>query len=221
MTILGVDLSLNHSGFVQLNAATGVMEWWYAVSDTKSHSANRDNVAFMPYKKAGNDREQINLRRLAWWNGELPRIMGWVQPTHVGIEDYAIRAESVAAYQIGEVGGVARLAALAVGAKIRLHDPLTVKMFTAHMGNAQPITVAIAVRERWPETEVWASLPEIVMVDLCCAYALARMTYVETKLRSGELQLKDLEHEKEIAVFQRATKANPVSLLGREWLGLE
>ena len=221
-TNLGIDLALNHSGFVLLDG-DGEMTWWYYVSDVSKHvPSGCDYAALMPHSKGkkGEDRETVNARRLDWWSHQLPFLVTHVQPTHVGIEDYAISAQSNSAYQIGEVGGLARLAALKAGAKVRLHDPMTVKMFGAHAGNAQPETVAAEVRERWPETQVWDVLADVPRIDLACAYVVARMVFVETKLRDGTMKLSDLDHEKEIAVFQRATKANPISLLGRDWIVL-
>lgn len=225
MSILGIDLSLNHSGFVELDEVMGMMTWWHFVSDTPGHTKHRPpgQAAHMPYKKdkgKGVDREQANAQRLAWWQLHLAWICHSRSPKYVGIEDYALQAQSNAAYQIGELGGLARLAAFEVGALLRLHDPMSCKMFGAHMGNADSTELAAQVRERHPETQVWDVLPDLARIDLACAYVVARMVFVETKLRDGTMQLKDLHHEKEIAVFQRCTKANPVSLLGREWITL-
>jgi Holliday junction resolvasome RuvABC endonuclease subunit len=226
--ILGIDLALNHSGFVALDD-DGAMDWWHFVSDKPAHAKGLDEdvATTMPYTKeqlkrqgSVDDRESINAKRLAWWSDMLPWIVGRVAPTHVGLEDYAISAASNSAYQIGEVGGAARLASLKSGAVLRLIDPMTVKMFAAHMGNAEPVTVAEEVRTRWPETQVWDTLADLPRIDLACAYAVARMVYVETKLRAGTMTLDELEHDKERAVFCRCTKANPVSLLGREWISL-
>ena len=226
--ILGIDLALNHSGFVALDDE-GSMTWWHFVSDKPAHAKGLDEDAAttMPFTKeqikrsgGADDRESINAKRLAWWQSMLPWIVGRAQPAFVGIEDYAISAASNSAYQIGEVGGAARLAAFGVGAKLRLHDPMTVKMFSAHMGNAEPEAVAAAVRERWTETQIWDSLASLPRIDLACAYVVARMVYVETKLRDGTMGLDQLEHDKERAVFNRCTQANPVSLLGRDWISL-
>ena len=222
MSILGIDLSLNHSGFVELDEVIGTMCWWHFVSDTAGHTKRQRNCSFMPHKKekGKTDREQINAERLAWWQIQLAWILHTRSPKYVGIEDYAIQAQSNSAYQIGELGGVARLSAIEVGAHLRLIDPMTVKMFSAHMGNAEPETVAQEVRTRWPETQIWDSLPDLPRIDLACAYVVARMVFVETKLRDGTMLLKDLEHDKERAVFTRCTKALPVSLLGRDWITL-
>ena len=226
--ILGIDLALNHSGFVALDD-DGLMPWWHFVSDKPAHAKGLDEdvATTMPYTKeqikrsgSDDDRESINAKRLSWWSRMLPWLVGRADPTHVGIEDYAISAASNSAYQIGEIGGLARVSSLNRGARLRLHDPMTIKMFAAHMGNAEPEAVAAAVRERWPETQIWDSLASLPRIDLACAYVVARMVLVETKLRSGALTLDELEHDKERAVFNRCTQANPVSLLGREWITL-
>lgn len=217
--VLGIDLALNHTGFVELDE-TGHMSWYKFVSNVAKHAKDDPkHGVLMPWdKKAAGDREQLNAKRLAWWQLYLTEVLHSRKPTHVGIEDYAIQAESNSAYQIGEVGGMARLAAFEVGANVRLIDPVTVKMFAAHNGTAAPETVDIAVRDDYPETQIWNGLPNLPRLDLTAAYVVARMVLIETKLRAGTMQLKDLNHEKEISVFTRCTKANPVSLLGRDWI---
>ncbi len=222
--IIGIDLALNHSGFVELDS-DGCLSWYQFVSDVPKHSKDYPLGVLMPHTKEkgrdqGKDREQVNAERLAWWQLHLMHVMHDRKPKYVGIEDYAIEAQSNSAYQIGEVGGQARLAAFEVGAKVRLIDPTTVKMYSALNGAAAPETVDIAVREEFPETQIWNNLPNLPRLDLTAAYVVARMVFVETKLRTGEMQLKDLPHEKQIAVFTRCTKANPVSLLGRDWIML-
>lgn len=217
MRILGADLALNHSGFVLLNEK-GDMEDWTFTSDVKKHVASCGLL--MPFaKKPGLDREQNNARRLHWWSKYLPTLIESWKPTHAGIEDYALSAKGQSMYQIGEIGGLLRLAALKRNVKVRLHDPLTAKMFAAHHGQAQPETVMMAVLERWPETQVWKDLELIPQIDLAVAYVMAMMVFAEIKLRAGKLKLESL-HEKEIAVFNRTTQANPQNLLARDWITL-
>lgn len=222
-TVLGIDLSLNHSAFVTLNER-GKLARWCFVSATKSHQEKYDNGTWMPYEKKGKDmdREQNNARRLVWWSDYITNLLAELMPTHVGIEDYAFSSDSNSAYQIGEVGGIVRHAVLVAGwaPKLRLHDPTSVKMFGAHAGSAEGETVMMEVRERWEETKVWDPLPNTVKLDLAPAFVIARMVYAEVQLRAGRMQPSDLGHEKEIAVFNRTTQQNPVSLLGRDWITL-
>lgn len=221
MRILGIDLALNHSGFVFLNEKGDMDRWLFTTAKPKI-AASHKNGYHMPHEKAPHiDREQNNANRLFWWSKFLPRMVDTYKPTHVGIEDYAISAKGQSMYQIGEVGGAARLAVLTAAHKpeLRLHDPLTVKLFAAHHGGAHPETVMMEVLARWPETKVWDALALEPKIDLAVAYVLAKMTWTEAQLRSGKLVLASL-HEKEIAVFNRCTKANPTNLLSRDWITL-
>lgn len=101
--------------------------------------------------------------------------------------------------------------------KLRLHDPMSVKLYGAHHGSAKPETVMMAVYERWPETQAWQSLAMNPQLDLTAAYVIADMVYQEERLRTGQATLKEF-HQKEIAIFNRTTKANPTNLLSRDWI---
>lgn len=228
MRILGMDLSLNHSGFVELDAK-GKVTWYDYVTDTKSHCVLGKGTHFIKSKLP--DRQQVAMERLVWWRWRFSQILKERKPTHVGIEDYAIRAEGNSIYQIGEQGGEARLAVWTAGAALRLHDPLSVKMFGALNGVATPPELAECIREELamrgeagdlfsqhhpPKMEHGAgkNSPEY---DLCSAYTLARLVYTELLLREGKLRLSSLP-PKQVQVFQRVTKSYPINLLGREWL---
>jgi Holliday junction resolvasome RuvABC endonuclease subunit len=221
--IIGIDLSPNHAGLVELNAA-GELAWFDYVTETKS-AVGRQRGVYLAGKEKGEDPQQFQLRRLAWWDKHLADVFARRDPTHVGIEGYAFAVKSNSLYQIGEVGGAARLAATRVGARLRLHDPDSVKMFGAHNGHASAWEIVMAVRERWgarfdgcnPPPPKKGDQNTLVEEDLAAAYVVARMCWTELELRAGRLRLSDL-HEKEVQVFQRATKHQPVSLLGREWL---
>lgn len=212
--VLGIDLSLAHAGFVYLDDL-GKLEYWLAVTDKASAAKASKQILYFPTIKT-DDRTAASLRRLRRWEDFFVTQLSMAQ--YVAIEDYALRAASNSSYQIGELGGLARLHFLDQNAKLRLHDPLTVKMFVAHNGSATPDDILSATYERWPETEeAWGNLPPAVALDLAPAFGLAKMAWAEVQLRSGKLLLSDL-HEKEIQVFNRATKANPTSILSREWI---
>jgi Holliday junction resolvasome RuvABC endonuclease subunit len=155
----------------------------------------------------------------------MPRV-----PHYVAIEDYAVRAEQGAHY-LGEAGGIARILCWFRGVSLRLHDPVTAKMFVAHDGTCQKDEVERCVLERWgvdfskfnqPRPNPTEKKPNpkqnrTTSEDLSDAFALAQMAWTEVQIRRGELNLSDL-HPKEIQVFNRVTKTYPVSLLGRDWI---
>lgn len=212
--VLGVDLSLAHAGFAYLDDL-GKLEYWLAVTNKVSEAKASKQIIHFPAIKM-DDRTAASLGRLGRWEDFF--VMQLSMAKYVAIEDYALRAASNSSYQIGELGGLARLHFLGRGVKLRLHDPLTVKMFVVHDGAAKPEDTLSATYERWPETkEAWGHLPVSVALDLAPAFGLAKMAWTEVQLRSGKLLLSDL-HEKEIQVFNRATKANPTSILSRDWI---
>lgn len=224
MGILGIDLSLNHAGFVELNSS-GRVEWFAFVSDTRA-AADREHGVYLPRSKV-DDRQQAGIERLAWWSRYLRQALDHVAPLVVGIEDYAFLAQSNAAYQLGELGGVARLAALGAGARLRLHEPQTVKMFGTGSGAATGQLVAHAVRAEIGDLfaacnqpakpgKAQNTLPE---EDLAAAYVVARLVWTEIELRAGRMALSSLD-EQRLRVFNRCTKAHPINLLARDWLEL-
>lgn len=215
--ILGIDLSLNHAGLVMLNDL-GRVVWYQYVTDKSTRGAKRRfaNAVHMNVKKT-KDRQQMNAARLWWWSQHIRHTLKEQIPDYVGIEDYAIRAQSNSAYQIGELGGLVRLSALECGAMLRTHDPLSVKMYTTLMGNAKPAEVAEHVMSRYAAPSDWRNFKEEALFDLCVAYAVARMVLDELKVRQGHLDLRDLE-DKQRQVFNRITKSYPVNLLSREFI---
>lgn len=213
--VLGMDMALNHSGFVTLDDYHNIL-WWGYTTDKATHVKQNGTRMQIP-KPENKDANQFSLWRLLWWQKIIGDVIACQEPSYVGIEDYAFSTRGMPHLK-GELGGVARLAAINNGAKLRLHDPTSIKMYIAHNGLAKPETVAGAVFERWPETKkAWDGETDLVKQDLAVAYAIARMVLDEIMLRMGKLQLKDF-HEKEVQVWNRTTKAYPVSILGREFL---
>lgn len=224
MKVLGLDCSLNHGAVVQL--VDGELDkFWYWT--TQAGSAKKHSLARRLVLPKTDDPNVLKHWRLAWIRDFLLEIIRKSRPDFAAVEDYAIRAEQGAHY-LGEVGGLARLLLWQHGIKYRTHDPIAVKMFATHDGTADKALVEEACSERWGADFSEYNQPapankakkqnRATSEDLCDAYVLARLTYVEAEIRAGRLQLTDLEHDKERQVFNRTTKHQPVNLLGREWL---
>lgn len=233
----GWDLSLNHGGFVELDE-DGSIVWFKYVTQVKSAAEKgRGHGIHVPFvsnaekaKKAGaGDKASMSITRLMWWKQWLSVQLRARTPSHVAIEDYAMRAEGNSVYQIGEQGGIARSLCWFYKASMRLHDPLSVKMFGALNGTVTPPMLADAIKTRTRESGVdfgkynlkertgdtkSQDLPEY---DLSSAYVLAWLALTEVKLRAGLLDIATL-HEKQRQVFNRVTKTYPESILSREWI---
>ena len=229
----GVDISLNHAAFVELDV-NGKMKWFRYIIDTAKNAVATHGGIHMPIKKPkGGDPDAFQMARLLWWKSTINALL--VERTieavpalasytlHVAVEDYAPMTEGNAEYK-GELGSIVRLEVLEAGAKLRLHEPMTVKMFVAHNGGATPEDVADAAQERWPESELFRVLPlggsGAGQLDCFTAYGLAQMCLIEWRLRKGKISLESL-HDKERQAFARVTKRQPVNLLGRDWLSKE
>lgn len=217
--VAGIDLSLNHAAATMLRDGELVNYAFITdiASDAKKQFGTRLNLQSVR-KEFQNDRHRV----LAWRINEMSKwlrtlLVGWA-PDRVVIEDYALRAEH-GAHQMGEIGGVARWMCYNMGIPFRLHDPTTLKMFAAHDGTCSKDQIEISVRERWNVdfSHVNAGKTTQTSEDLCDAYSLSKLGHAELMLKTGRIALASL-HEKEIRVFHRVTKAQPICLLEREWI---
>ncbi len=227
----GWDVSLNHSAFVELTDGelTNFWYWTTTVGSANRSKEHGNRLKLLDSKKVG--KQAMSVHRLAWIENFIDKvILQPNMPDYVGIEDYAIRAEQGAHY-LGEVGGLARILCWFRGVHMRLHDPISVKMYTAHDGTCQKDSIERAVLDRWgadfskynsPPAKPTARNPaprqnRTTSEDLADAMAIAQMVWAEVRLRSGHVLLSDM-HKKEVQVFNRVTKTYPISLLDREWI---
>jgi len=213
---LGADISLNHSGFVLLDEDGNYITLTY-ITDKKASADKLKKLAHLWKKPATKDRQIMEVARIAYLSSALEKIVDQLSPDFVATEGYAY--DMPRAHQLGEVGGIFRLLLWKLKIPFRIHDPLTLKMFAAHQGNADKEAVVKAVKKRWDwDFSGYNGGKDLTTEqDLCDAYTLAEMCRTEWLLRRGALRLSDL-HEKEVQVFQRATKAAPISILGRDWI---
>ena len=235
--VQGWDVSLNHGAFVELINGDFKRAWF--VTNTKANAKRYDgneglsiiSVRVPPSPKDRLLKDAYDIERLDWWRLYLEELVDESRPTHVGIEGYAMGA-SMHAHQIGEVGGQARLACWQIEQlKLRVHDPMSVKMFTAHHGHAEKEDIKSAVLERWglcfdffdpPRSKPTKKNPNgtqntFTSEDLADAFAIAKLVWYELCLRNGRMTMDQL-HTKEIQVFNRVSNAWPVNILGREWI---
>lgn len=220
--VLGADISMNHGAFVNLEEGE-LAGYQYVTDRQKVAKMSKEHGTYMFAHKL-RDMHERGVVRLAFWSSYLAKRFALGPAVYVGVEDYAYGA-AMNAHQIGEVGGLFRLKAWLRGHAIRFHDPKSVKMFAVHDGSADKREVAYFVQERWPETKEFARYSyvrgktdyTVVEEDLCDAFAVAKLVWLEVQLRRGDVLMKDL-HEKEVQVFNRVTKQWPVNILGRSWL---
>lgn len=225
IVVQGWDISLNHGAVVQLRDGELDAYWFYSdkagsVARAKKHGSRVE----LPTTTRQPDKHIRSIIRLDWVSRWIERVALATLPGYVALEDYAVGADQGAHY-LGEIGGQARRLMWAHGVRYRLHDPIAVKLFVAHDATAQKDLVEDSVRERWGAdfsdcnaTSSGKGKPSRqTSEDLADAFGLAQMAWAEYRLRKGLVHLSQL-HEKEIQVFNRATKAFPINVLGREWI---
>jgi Holliday junction resolvasome RuvABC endonuclease subunit len=224
MSVLGLDLSLNHGGAVALSESGSVDGYWFVTDRKGAVDRGKSRGVRSPVKKKGMDAEQHQLNRMYFYTRWLWDIVMEAQPEYAGIEGYAFAAISNSSYQYGELGGLARYVLThRTSCKLRVHDPQSVKMFATGKGNAPTPALLDAVCDLEPEMFArWTSIERglkgnPVGEDLAVAYWIAQLVCVELALREGRMRLSSMKAH-EIRVFNRVTKAYPVNLLDRDWL---
>jgi len=223
LTVHGWDLGLNHCGFVQLNSDGELDNFWYITSRVGSANRSQKHGKRLEVLKT-KDKYIVNVAKLEFIQKFLVKNVIKENPSYVGIENYAYNAKQ-ASYQLGEVGGIARLLLWRSGIPYRLHDPISVKMFATHDGTCQKDLVERFVLKRWGVDFSNYNQPaskngnqdRTTSEDLCDAYSIAKLVWVELMLRLGKIKLDSL-HEKEIQVFNRVTKTYPINILSRNWI---
>lgn len=228
--IQGWDVSLEHAGFVELDGVGRLRNYWYMTNLVGSMKRKPRNSARSHTSKS-KDKQQRSVERLIHIAKFIKSVVLCRTPHYIGIEDYALR-EAQGAHQLGEIGGIARMLAYMSGAKMRLHDPTTLKMYATHDGACSKEYMRHKCLERWKLDEFLdCDQPKAIPTkknpdpkpnlqtsgDLVDAYAIARMVWIEIEIRAGRIPLKRL-HEKERRVFMRVTRSFPVNLLDREWI---
>jgi len=228
--VLGMDISLNHGAIIELSDGE-LSNFWYYTNLAGSAKASKRGERIPPALYKIKDKLVVSIGRLEWLHDYFFNCVLRKTPAfYVGIEDYAYAAER-GAHQLGEVGGLIRLLCYKRGMKLRLHDPVSTKMFVAHDGTCQKDAVQRAVEKRWgvdfspvdqPSSKPTDKRPSPkqnrqTSEDLSDAFAIAQLVWTEIQLRNGNIVMSDL-HEKEIRVFNRVTKTYPINLLSREWI---
>lgn len=220
--VLGIDVSLAHGGFVLL--VDGALQRYQFVTDRKKVAEKNKACGTYLFTSKIPDKQQRDTIRLSFWNVYIKAVIASFAPDFVGVEDYAFRATQ-SSYHLGEVGGAVKYYVFMSGARLRLHDPMSLKMYAVHQGNADSRETREGIEERWPEAErefhkYIQGADERTTEDLCDGFAIAKLVDLEVSLRAGSVRLDQLP-PKEVQVFNRCTKRYPVSLLARDWISKE
>ena len=247
--IIGIDFSLTSPGVVCLNHKGKVEDCFY-ITQVKKFIYNDDDVTTCgfiedrkkPTKKDPTEEfvEQYKFRRnMALHQMILQHIDAYVHnSTYIALEGYAFSGKGKV-FDIAESTGMLKEKLYKYGCSIRIHDPLSVKLWATGKGNANKYEMVTSARYSGfnPPEKLFAKGSEFKKtfavgpepgnilthdltgpgVDLCDAYHLAKMLYTELEVRAGRLSLEDLTQSQR-DIFNRTTKAYPVNLLARPFI---
>lgn len=235
MVVVGCDVSLNHGGFCFFDSKGEVCSWRFFHDVKKYVKAEPDHGVLTGMKKGKDEtshaydvRRAYNYRNL-FAAHVLEHLC--VRESVFSIEGYAIHQGASSTnrlLQIAELTGLLKDQIYSGGGRMRIHDPMSVKMFASH-GRATKMEMRAAAANvdgfLLPD-----SLFKVKKIkgkdedldgpgtDVVDAYWLGKMALTELRLRSGELVMSDLP-ENQIKVFNRVTKAFPVNVLARPFVG--
>lgn len=233
MRFVGADIALNHSALVALDE-NGERVGFRFYTNQKEVVDRGGPVAVhfkIPTPKQVQDSHAREMLRASFAFATLRRFLDELGPASFAyVENYAYGTPK--GELTGEIAGPFKLTLWSRGIPFRLMGPESLKMFAAWNGAADKSEVVEAVRRRWgqdfsayrkPPTKTGTASKDAAQTeeDLADAYTLARLAWVEWRLRSGRMTPQDLEHDQERRVFLRTTKVQPVNILGSDWTALE
>jgi hypothetical protein len=236
MKIYGMDLSLDHAGVVSLNKEGVVTNYLYTTTSKKLASVDSKHSYLLSKKAKDESKDVFRLRRMGeiavallnFDNGFFYKV---TPSTYTSIEGYAYSSQTTSICQIAELTGFLKHMIFEGGGNIRIHDPLTVKLFAVNTGKCLKKDIVEKARIAFNIPEELIKKKKIKKkkgdepieeydgpaTDLADAYFLARMVQTELKLRKGQVTLAELP-ENERRIFLRVTKAYPVNILDRPFI---
>lgn len=125
--IIGLDLSLTHTGFVVLDHDGGVLAY----------------STIVPKKLRG-------VQRLYYIKKEIKKVLIYYKPTLAVIEGYAYTPNAGRTFSIGENGGIIKLLLYIFGINYLVVAPKTLKKFVVG-GNASKKQMEKAIERQWKE----------------------------------------------------------------------
>jgi len=148
-------------------------------------------------------------------------------PSMIGLEDYTFGSggRGGGQLQIGELGGVLRLALWEHGYKVRTYHPGSVKLFWTGRGDAEKddmIERAVAVMEETgsPMLAEFRKMAKVYQEAVSDALAIGSLLREEIRFRQGKWLLNEAP-EHIVRVFNRVTDSMPVCLIDRPFMERE
>lgn len=160
----------------------------------------------------------------------------------VVMEDYAYASQTAGQYELAEIQGLIRNYLWKQNVSLRLHDPLSTKMWATGMGRAKKLHMRIAAAQLGFKLDdkyfdfkgEKFDFPIFIVdedgvsqkylrdikgpgADIVDAYHLAHFGWIEHQVREGQIDIKTLDAKKQ-RELTKDTKARPVPLLERPYI---
>jgi len=215
MIIAGIDPSINGSGIFRMELDDNTLDVvdQHYLSFTQVKKNETPDVIYYKKKDFKNPIEQ-NI----WMHGYIENFVDSCD--YIAIEDYAYNAVGNV-FQIGEFVGTLKESLYLKGTiAMRLYEPTVVKMYATGKGNSDKISMCDEYDKLSDGQLDLSVLPQYKSPkeDIVDAYYICKLLRLELQLRKGIVLPKDLK-EHEIKIFNRCTKANPINILGRGFIG--
>jgi Holliday junction resolvasome RuvABC endonuclease subunit len=226
MFIAGLDLSKNHYGLVvkeygQLDITVKLAA---GVQETKARAKWPDNpdvlIHLLP-PKGDTEQSLFDMSRCQLLphvlSEALTQLSGYGDDLIVALEGYAYSESPFSVIPMAEITGVVKFMLFTFPAAIRVHDPMSVKMWAGKGNYKKEDMLKQALR--------FISIPKFLQTgkadapayDIADAYFLMNMLEFEIKVRRGEFDVSRLS-ENRVQVFNRITKHYSINLLNRPFL---
>jgi hypothetical protein len=255
--IVGLDLSLNSAGIVALDGGGDVIFSKYITAikkyiDVHSYmeikgfqTSSSVECKYLPpkvtqtKKRVAEDGLNFTARRRNLVSTEVIQALvraGKCGDVLVCLEGYAIDSKSTGLLEMAEISGIVRNYCWKENIPLRVHDPLSVKIWGCGNAHAKKMHMVNAARRAnlFIDQALLGKGNKFVFpmdidgdlhthdyggpgTDIADAFHLAEMGRHEVLVQSNLLRLDQLT-EQQRKVFLRTTKANPVNLLGRPFI---
>lgn len=221
--ILAIDPSPKGTGVARIESGvlTGFAFCTEAAGTAKKHS----QATLLPKVKLADESARM-LRLHTVREMVFSHCREWY-PSMVAMEDYTFGSggKGGGQLQIGETGGVLRLALWEHGYKVRTYHPGSVKLFWTGRGDAEKddmIERAVAVMEETgsPVLSGFKKLAKLYQEAVADALAIGSLLREEIRFRRGEWKLNEVP-EHVVRVFNRVTDSMPVCLIDRPFMERE
>jgi hypothetical protein len=238
--IIGLDLSANAAGMVVLDRKGKVERIGYITTNKNFTLQGDQSIYYFEAKQTKTKKHAaeytdcfISRRRNFSFSSvtNFIRKFGTTNTTLVCLEDYAVGSMSPGLLEMAEISGLVRNYLWENGYNLRLHDPMSVKMWAANNGHAKKVHMVDAARQKGflINDVLLAKGPafkdpiqvngRIVThdyigpgTDIADAFHLASIGVQELDILD-DATLLDRLPENNVKIFTRVTKSNPVRLL--------